>query len=148
VKKLMSSWIYLTVSCISMAAEYLAEGVSSPAVMLRRGRHKFIRCQRDPDQLYDLAEDPHELVNLAGRATHAEIGRAFEEEVDARWDLRELERRVLESQRERLVAGEALRRGRRTSWDFRPASDARYVRSDSDLYDVQRRARLDLPGHS
>ena len=41
-------------------AEYLAEGVTAPAVMIRRGRHKYIRCGGDPDQLFDLEADPHE----------------------------------------------------------------------------------------
>ena len=52
--------------------EYLAEGVESPAVMIRRGRHKYIRCEGDPDLLYDLTEDPLELRNLAGEPTSAE----------------------------------------------------------------------------
>ena len=63
----------------------------------------------------------------------------------ARWDLRDLERRVIESQRERRIVAEALATGRPTSWDFRPQVDAsgRYVRGDVDLYELQRRARLD-----
>ena len=34
-------------------------------VMIRRGRHKFVRCPGDPDQLFDVAADPRELTNLA-----------------------------------------------------------------------------------
>jgi choline-sulfatase len=124
-----------------VVSEYLAEGVTSPAVMVRRGRHKLIRCQGDPDQLYDLEDDPLELVNLAERAAHAEL-RA---EVDARWDLADLERRVLESQRERRLVAAALGAGRPHGWDFQPSADAsrQYVRSRADLYELQRRARLD-----
>jgi choline-sulfatase len=52
---------------------------------------------------------------------------------------------VLESQRERWLVAEALATGRRTSWDHRPDADAatRYVRSGADMYERQRRARLD-----
>ena len=131
-----------------VVGEYLAEGVTSPAVMIRRGPHKFIRCDGDPDQLYDLESDPHELVNLAERPTHAELCGRFGELVAARWDMVELERRVLASQRERHLVAKALEAGRSTPWDFQPYADAsaQYVRSRADLYELQRRARLDARG--
>ena len=128
-----------------VVGEYLAEGVTSPAVMIRRGPHKFIRCDGDPDQLYDLESDPHELVNLAERPTHAELRGSFGELVAARWDMVDLERRVLASQRERQLVAAALEAGRSTTWDFQPHADAsaQYVRRRGDLYELQRRARLD-----
>jgi choline-sulfatase len=129
----------------AVAAEYLAEGVTSPALMIRRGPYKFISCEGDPDQLYDLENDPHELVNLAERSTHAEVCSAFRDEVAARWDTSELRRRVLESQRERHLVARALAAGRGTPWDFQPHVDAstQYVRSRADLHELQRRTRLD-----
>jgi choline-sulfatase len=128
-----------------VVSEYLAEGVTSPAVMIRRGAHKFVHCEGDPDQLFDLAEDPGELVNLAERPADADLTRAFREEVAARWDLGDLERQVLESQRERRLVAEALGSGARTPWDYQPRSDGsgRYVHAGVDLYELQRRARLD-----
>jgi choline-sulfatase len=129
----------------AVVAEYLAEGVSSPVLMIRRGPHKFVSCAGDPDQLYDLAHDPHELVNLADRPGSADLRRAFRGALAERWDVGVLEQRVLESQRERRLVAEALATGRRTSWDHRPDADAatRYVRSGTDMYERQRRARLD-----
>jgi choline-sulfatase len=129
----------------SVVAEYLAEGVTSPAVMVRRGRHKLIHCRGDPDQLYDLEDDPRELVNLAERPAHRGLHRKLRAKVDARWDLAHLERRVLESQRERRLVAAALGAGRPHGWDFQPSADAsrQYVRSRADLYELQRRARLD-----
>jgi choline-sulfatase len=128
-----------------VVSEYLAEGVTSPAVMIRRGPDKFVCCAGDPDQLYHLGDDPRELVNLAERPTHAQLRHAFRDEVAERWDMGVLERRVLESQRERRLVGQALATGRHTSWDFQPHVDAstQYVRSRADLYELQRRARLD-----
>jgi choline-sulfatase len=133
-----------------VVGEYLAEGVTSPAVMIRRGPHKFIRCDGDPDQLYDLESDPHELVNLAELPTHAELRGSFGDLVGARWDMVELKRRVLASQRERHLVAEALEAGRSTTWDFQPYADAsaQYVRRRADLYELQRRARLDARGDS
>jgi choline-sulfatase len=128
-----------------VVSEYLAEGQTAPAVMIRHGAHKLVRCESDPDQLFDLTEDPSELVNLAERPAHADVRSALSEEVAARWDLRDLERCVLGSQGERRTVAEALATGRPTSWDFQPQLDAsgRYFRGRVDLYELQRRARLD-----
>ena len=128
-----------------IVAEYLAEGVTSPAVMVRRGRHKYIWCRDDPEQLYDLETDPHELVNVSGDPAHEQLCAELRAEVAERWDMPRLERAVLASQHERRLVIEALRRGRPARWDFVPASDRPFVRGSEDLYEFQRRARLDAP---
>jgi choline-sulfatase len=127
-----------------VAAEYLAEGVNSPAVMLRRDRWKYIRCDDDPDQLYDLSSDPHELTNLAD--AEPSVCASFREETDRRWDLPALKAAVLESQEQRRLVVAALRSGRPTSWNYVPRSDGEYVGGRDDLYELQRRLRLDTPG--
>jgi choline-sulfatase len=111
-------------------AEYLAEGVSSPAVMIRRGRHKYVRCGGDPDQLFDLEADPHEVRNLAGEDAASDLVASFRRESDARWDLADLERRVLESQERRHAVSRALAAGAHFPWDYQPRIDAtrQYVR--------------------
>jgi choline-sulfatase len=128
-----------------VVAEYLAEGVTAPAVMVRGGALKYVRCPGDPDQLYDLAADPRELRSLAG---DDDRGAALRAEADRRWDLAALERDVLASQRERRLVVPALDRGRHAAWDYEPRVDGamRYVRSKADLYELQRRSRLDAPG--
>jgi choline-sulfatase len=126
-----------------VAAEYLAEGVNSPAVMLRRGRWKYVHCEDDPDQIYDLESDPHELTNAA--SSEPDLCAGFRAEVARRWDLAGLKSAVLRSQEERRIVVSALRHGRPPRWDHVPANDARYVRGKDDLYELQRRARLDAP---
>lgn len=113
-----------------VAGEYLAEGVRAPMVMLRRGSFKYIRCDGDPDQLFDLDADPLELVNLARDPAHAGELERFRAESEASWDLPALGARVLESQRQRRVVAAALRVGLYTPWDHQPFVDAsmQYVR--------------------
>jgi choline-sulfatase len=131
-----------------VVAEYLAEGVTTPAVMLRSARHKLVVCDGDPDQLYDLACDPLEQVNLAAAPDQAASVRDLRAYLTAHWDLAGLRERVLASQRDRRLIGQAMSRGTYASWDYQPSvNDAlRYVRSRADLYQLQKNARLDSAG--
>ena len=126
-----------------VVAEYLAEGVSAPMVMVRDGALKYVRCPGDPDVLYDLDADPRELRNLADGTDQAAAARV-RAEADRRWDLGRLEAAILDSQRERRLVVPALNRGRHAAWDYVPQSQAmRYIGTNADLYELQRRARLD-----
>ena len=113
--------------------------------MVRDGHHKLIVCGDDPDQLYDLASDPLELSNLAAAPEHASTLDALRSALAERLDLTAIERRVLESQRERRLVAAALSAGEIAAWDYQPFVDAsaQYVRTREDLYHLQRIARLD-----
>ena len=121
-----------------VVAEYLAEGVNAPAVMLRRGPRKYVACPGDPEQLYDLRQDPHELANLAPSGCED-----LREEVRRRWDLEGLRDAVLRSQDERRLVARALATGRRHRWDRVPSADGAVVEGGDDLYAVQRARRLE-----
>jgi choline-sulfatase len=125
-------------------AEYLGEGAIAPIVMIRRGRHKFIHSPADPDQLFDLAADPHERADLAGEAASAGLVEGFRREIAARWDLERLDREVRESQHRRFAVRRALGTGVQAPWDFAPAYDAsrRYIRNHMDLADLEDMARF------
>jgi choline-sulfatase len=130
----------------AVLSEYLAEGVNAPAVMVRRGPHKLVVCPGDPDQLYDVAADPAELVDLAGAGDHETTVGDLREVVARAWDLAELERRVLASQRERRLVMTGLAEGPASTWAFTPgAAASRYIHGGADLYELQRQARLDVP---
>jgi len=124
--------------------EYLAEGAIAPLVMIRRGAYKFVHCPADPDQLYDLAADPDERVNLGSRAECAGLVAGFRAEVARRWSLTEIHRAVLASQSRRHFVDGALRQGRYSPWDYQPLRDASrlYIRNDQELNDLEAMARF------
>jgi choline-sulfatase len=128
-----------------VVSEYHAEGVQAPSAMIRSGRHKLIVSLEDPDLLYDLADDPRELSDRSGDADGALAAAGLRADLQQRLDLPDIDRRVRESQRERWLVSRALRQGRSTSWDYQPDVDAglQYIRNREDLYELQRRARLD-----
>jgi len=124
--------------------EYTAEGAIAPLLMIKRGRYKFVHSPVDPDQLYDLIEDPDEVVNLAAAPPHAARVQEFRSEVSKRWNVAALHAEVIASQRRRHLVYAALRTGRYTPWDFQPMRDAsrQYVRNDQDLGDLEAMARF------
>ena len=124
--------------------EYMAEGSTTPLLMIRRGPYKFIYSSQDPALLFNLASDPDELDNLARHPAHQSLLKGFLDEVARRWDLPSLHQRVLASQRQRRFVAGALSRGRRTGWDHQPLVDAgqQYMRNHMDLDDLERRARF------
>lgn len=126
-----------------VVAEYLAEGAVAPVVMIRRGSLKFITSPGDPDQLFDLSNDPHELTNLATAPGQAREMATFREDVAAQWDLADLRGKVVASQRRRRLIASALSVGQQPDWDYRTADDTGegYVRG-ADFWAPFKRARL------
>ncbi len=127
----------------TVIGEYMAEGSVAPILMIRRGTLKYVACPVDPDQLYDLADDPHERVNLAADPAWGPALAGFRSEVAAGWDLDELRAEVLADQARRRFVGAALRSGQFTPWDYTPPADGstQYMRNHLDLNDVERLAR-------
>jgi len=124
--------------------EYLAEGAVAPLYMLRRGNWKFIHTPVDPDQLFDLAADPQERVNLADEPRHKAQAQAFRREVEQAFDIARITGEVLESQQSRLMMFEALRRGAHFPWDFQPLRQAseQYTRNHMSVTDRDLRSRF------
>ena len=129
--------------CGSCVSEYLAEGTGAPMLMLRRGPYKYISCPTDPEQLFDLESDPHELENLAAHPQLGEVRAA----AAAPWDAEALRERISAAQQRRRAVHAALRRGRYQSWDFEPRRDAsaEYTRSHLDLTKFDITSRFPRP---
>jgi len=127
----------------TVIGEYTAEGACAPIVMIRRGSVKFVHCPVDPDQLHDLARDPHERVNLATDPAQAATVAAFRAEVAQTWDMGRFHAEVLQDQARRRFVDGALRKGVYTPWDYTPRRDgaSEYMRNHLDLNDVERNAR-------
>ena len=115
--------------------EYAAEGSCAPLVAIRDGKYKFVHCEIDPPQLFDLQADPLERVNLAADPTHAALVAGFMAQVRGRWDMARFDAEVRESQARRWVVYPALRNGAYFPWDFQPLRQAseRYMRNHMDL---------------
>ncbi|MEM1237049.1 MAG: choline-sulfatase [Pseudomonadota bacterium] len=124
--------------------EYCAECAGAPVVMIRRGNLKYIHCDLDPPQLYDLARDPWELANVAGDPAYTDAAAAFAAEVQERWDTGALKAQVIESQQTRLKLHAMMDTTGDNAWDFNPPRDAsnEYVRNHHDWVATATRARF------
>ena len=127
-----------------VAMEYAAEGTITPMVALREGAWKYIRCPADPEQLFDVANDPLETKNLAQDLRAEPILAHFRALADQRWDLSTYDAQVRESQARRWVVYEALRNGAYYPWDHQPlrAASERYMRNHMDLNVLEENKRF------
>lgn len=120
--------------------EYLAEGTVAPMYMLRRGPWKFIHTPTDPDQLFNLHDDPDELNNLASKHP---LAKKMRSEIEAKFDIPRVHESVLESQQARLMMFEAMKQGANFPWDFQPLRKAseQYTRNHMSVTDRDLQSR-------
>ncbi|TPL01832.1 MULTISPECIES: choline-sulfatase [unclassified Mesorhizobium] len=123
--------------------EYAAEGSYAPMVAIREGKYKFVHCELDPPQLFDLDADPRELDNLAADPAQADLVSTFMEKVRGRWDMASFDAAVRESQARRWVVYPALRNGAYYPWEFQPLQKAseRYMRNHMNLDNLEESKR-------
>jgi len=124
--------------------EYAAEASVAPIVALREGDFKYVRCSVDPEQLFNIAKDPNERVNLVGDDAFADVLAELRAVADAKWELERFDADVRASQARRLVVYDALRKGGYYPWDFQPLRKAseRFMRNHMDLNDLEERQRF------
>ncbi len=128
--------------------EYAAEGSEAPLVAIREGQYKFIHCELDAPQLFDLDADPEELTNLANDPAHTKRVADYMAQVRARWDMAAYDAEVRQSQARRWVVYEALRNGNYYPWDFQPLQKAseRFMRNHMDLNILEESQRFPSGG--
>ncbi len=114
--------------------EYCAEMTPYPVIMIRRGHLKYIHCDFDPPQLFDVVADPLEKTDLIADQVYADQAQAFAREIAERWDGESLRRKIIATQRSRRALHAAMQAGAADHWDFNPPSDAsqQYVRNHMD----------------
>ncbi|MFK8035279.1 MAG: choline-sulfatase [Hyphomicrobiales bacterium] len=127
-----------------VAMEYAAEASYAPLVSLRIDNWKYNHCQLDPDQLFELDNDPNEQTNLAQNPAYAGTLERFQIMASNRWNLDAYDAAVRESQARRWVIYEALREGGYYPWDFQPLQKAseRYMRNHMDLNVLEENQRF------
>jgi choline-sulfatase len=126
-------------------AEYHAEGSLAPQFMVRQGNLKLIYSRGDAPLLFDLSNDPQELINLAAGTGHqADMGQLMNI-IHDNWPVDTLEDSILISQRKHRFLRDALGNGTPVQWDYAPdyRADQRYVRTKPGIDKADRR----LPRH-
>jgi len=123
--------------------EYCAECASHPIFMIRRGEFKYIYCEVDPAQLFNLASDPQEHNNLANHPDFLELAASFKAEVLARWDSDKIREDVILTQQQRHAVHSAMQNGTLTSWDYQPTRDAsqEFVRNHIEWTELSKKSR-------
>ena len=102
-------------------------------IMVRRGKMKYVCFHGFSSLLFDLENDPDELVDLAQDPAYAETVRDLHAAAVRDLDLERLNTEVIRSQKARFLIQKSLQRGRRTAWDFQTHRDESrtYVRGEN-----------------
>ncbi len=124
-------------------AEHIDGGTEAPRVCVRDGNLKLVLSRAYPTLLFDLAADPLELNNLAGKNHPAEA--RLSQIAETTWPLDSLLDDVIRSQTERKLVDAALSVGRLEPWDFVPRplqQNTNYVRRGDAFPAIERRGYL------
>lgn len=105
-------------------SEFMFEGMTSPAIMVRKGRYKYVHLSPNEQLLYDIEDDPFERNDLSGATRTASIESNFQKLILERWDLDDITKRIHLSQRRRNFIHRANKKGQPVSWDHQPFKNA------------------------
>jgi choline-sulfatase len=132
----------------SVISEYSSEGVCAPSRMVREGPYKYIFTHTLPPLLFNLQDDPDELLNLAGRPELAAVQQRLHAQLVRGWNPATMHERILASQRRRLFLGRVTASSESPSnWAFQPFVDEskRFVRGSGGAGATSVKARARFP---
>jgi choline-sulfatase len=98
--------------------EYCGEGALRPMITLRAGRYKYVHVHGYEPLMYDLEKDPHETQNIVSNSDYESIAAELKSRIMNLYDLDELEKQVLKSQKDRLMIVESLQKGHTVKWQM------------------------------
>ena len=101
-------------------SENLAEGATTPLLMVKQDGIKYIHSAVDPHRLYDIENDPNEQVNQIDNPDYRQSRELLASMVRQQWDIEILNQQILLSQQRRIFLREALAKGDFANWDFKP----------------------------
>lgn len=132
------SWPDIAVS------ELMFEGRTEPAVMVRKGRYKYVHVSPGNALLFDMVADPKEMANLRGDSAYSQVENDFESYVGAKWNFSAIEERIIGDHRRRNFIQQTHYIGKVVSWDFQPFVDAskQYYRSHLTWLEAEKRNML------
>jgi choline-sulfatase len=127
-----------------VAMEYAAEASDAPLVALRYGQVEIHRCALDPEQLFDLEADPHELREPRRRPGPCRALAGLRAKAEARWDLDRLRRRGARKPGPALggLRGAAAGRVLPVGFPAAAAASERYMRNHMDLNVLEENQRF------
>jgi len=131
-----------------VVSEYSSEGVQAPSRMVRRGDLKYVYTLGLPPMLFNLASDPRELDDLAGRPEWADVQAQLHARLVSDWDPVQTDVRIRASQRRRLFLRQlALRDDSFPQWSYeaRQGDRHRFVRPASATGAVGPKPRMRFP---
>lgn len=128
-------------------SEMMFEGRTEPTIMVREGSYKYVRIDADEALLFDMENDPQELANLIGSATHADVEYRLRNYVRDNWDFDAIVARITRDQKRRNFIQKTHYIGKIVSWDFQPFVDAsaQYYRSHMTWLEAEKRNKLGAP---
>jgi choline-sulfatase len=131
-----------------VVSEYSSEGVCAASRVVRTGPWKYIYTYRLPPILFNLADDPDELINLSGTSAVAHIEQRLHARLVQDWEPASIHATILASQRRRLFLYQVNCKSKLYSnWAFQPFVDEskRFIRGSGSAGPTTVKGRARFP---